>query len=353
MQHKTQRYAAQKQRKQRPEIAEASWDDLRIFLVCVDHASFRRAAEALGTNNTTVMRHIDRLEKELGFAVFIRHQAGIRLTDEARDILNDLREMERLSFNVLRRASYRALNPEGIVRIAATEGVGTFWIMPKLVEFQNTYRLLTVDLRCAMEQADVARLEADISIQFERPTDPDLIVARLGRLHVYPFVSKEYSALYGVPRSFDELRQHRIVQQVAPQLDEDAYGRALRVDTLAGIIGIRTNSSTATLYAVEKSAGVGWLPSCSIALGAPLVAVDVDFRYHLELWMIYHPDLKRSEKHVVVIDWLKRIFDSARYPWFGDEFIHPNDLAGRVNEADGQMSVKGFAATNPLTLFPR
>ena len=26
------------------------------------------------------------------------------------------------------------------------------------------------------------------------------------------------------------------------------------------------------------------------------------------------------------IDWLRGLFDTKRYPWFRDEFIHPNDL---------------------------
>ena len=85
------------------------------------------------------------------------------------------------------------------MRVAVTEGPGNFWILPRLIDFQKTYRKITVDLRCAMEQADVARLEADIAIQLERPTNPDLIVAKLGRLHIYPFVSEGYRKLYGVP----------------------------------------------------------------------------------------------------------------------------------------------------------
>jgi hypothetical protein len=67
-------------------------------------------------------------------------------------------------------------------------------MMPKLIDFQRTYRPLTVGLRCAMERADVTRLEADITIQFEKPTDGDLIVTRLSRLHVYPFASQGLGA---------------------------------------------------------------------------------------------------------------------------------------------------------------
>jgi DNA-binding transcriptional LysR family regulator len=344
MPQKTQRPVASTQH----DTAEACWDDLRTFLACAGHLSFRKAADALDLTSTTTMRRIDRLESRLGFSLFVRHQAGLQMTDAAREILVKVREMERNSFDVFRRATQASPDLAGVVRVAVTEGVGTYWVMPKLIEFQSTYRRLTIDLRCAMEQADVARLEADMAIQFEKPSNPDLIVTRLGRLHVYPFVSREYARLYGVPSSLADLRHHRIVQQITPQIDENAYARAMGVDSVAGIVGIRTNSSSATLYAVERSAGVGMLPTCSIALGAPLVAVDVGFRNHFDLWLTYHPDLKRSEKHTVVVEWLKRIFSPSTYACFKDEFIHPNELVKQMAVAAETMGLRGYVATLPF-----
>jgi DNA-binding transcriptional LysR family regulator len=346
MQQKLQRPGAPVQHAS--ELAEASWEDLRVFLVCADCGSFRKAAETMGVTNTTVMRMLDRLESKLGFKLFIRHQAGLQLTEEARGIVEDVRQMERLSFNIVRRAAHMAVNPSGVVRIAVTEGVGTYWVMPKLIEFQATYPLLTIDLRCAMEAADVARLEADIAIQFDEPEGPDLIRTRLGRLHVYPFVSEEYARNCGLPQSIAEVLKHRIVQQVAPQLDENAYARALGVKSIAGIVGIRTNSSTATLFAVEKGAGIGFLPTCSIALGAPLVPVDAGLRHHLDLWLTYHPDFKSSEKHMIVVEWLRRVFDFRTYPCFKDEFIHPKDLVKLMAHAVPSMGLRGFAAPAPF-----
>lgn len=344
MPQKTQRPVASMQH----ETAEACWDDLRTFLACAGHLSFRKAAESLALTSTTTMRRIDRLESRLGFSLFVRHQGGLLLTDEALGILAKVREMERNSFDVFRRASQASADPAGVIRLAVTEGVGTYWVMPKLIEFQNTYRRLTIDLRCAMEQADVARLEADMAIQFEKPDNPDLIVTRLGRLHVYPFVSREYARLYGVPSSLAELRNHRIVQQITPQIDENAYARAMGVESIAGIVGIRTNSSTATLFAVERGAGVGMLPTCSIALGAPLVAVDVGFRNQFDLWLTYHPDLKRSEKHMVVVEWLKRIFSASIYACFRDDFIHPNELVKEMTAAAETMGLHGYVAPLPF-----
>src|SRR6202521_4660598 len=251
MQQHLHRGAASTQHKKVEDSLNASWEDLRTFLLCTRHQSFRNAAEVLGLTGTTLMRKIDRLEEELGFKLFLRNQSGLSLSDEGRALLFDVEQMERLSFNIFRRASV-STDINGSVRVAVTEGPGNFWILPRLIDFQKTYRKITVDLRCAMEQADVARLESDIAIQLEPPTNPDLIVAKLGRLHIYPFVSEGYQKLYGIPASLDELKSHRIIKQNAPQVDDTAYARILGLTSLEGIVGIKTNSSISVLYAVER-----------------------------------------------------------------------------------------------------
>ena len=51
----------------RPEdVLDASWDDLKSFLACARHKSFRNAADLLGVTSTTLMRRIDRLEERIG-----------------------------------------------------------------------------------------------------------------------------------------------------------------------------------------------------------------------------------------------------------------------------------------------
>jgi DNA-binding transcriptional LysR family regulator len=346
MQQLLHRGAAVTQR--RPEEAlDASWDDLKSFLVCARHKSFRNGAEILGLTSTTLMRRIDRLEERIGCKLFLRDQSGLTLSEEGVAMIPDATEMERRAFTIFRRAHQSSNDPAGTVRVAVTEGPGNFWILPRLIDFQKTYRKITVDLRCAMEQADVARLESDIAIQLEPPTNPDLIVAKLGRLHIYPFVSKSYQRLYGVPSTLCELRNHRIVKQNAPQVDDGAYARILGLSSLDGVVGIKTNSSIGVLYAVERGAGVGFLPTSSIALGAALVAVDIGVSHHADLWLTYHKEFRHSDRHKIVIDWLKKIFDPRAYPCFRDEFIHPNALVPMMVAARANFGLQGCVAGSP------
>jgi len=329
------------------EALNASWNDLKLFLACAKFKSFRNAAEELGLTSTTLMRRIDRLEESIGCKLFLRDQSGLTLSDEGAAMIADVAHMERHAFNVFRRASRSSNDMSGTVRVAVTEGPGNFWILPRLIDFQKTYRKITVDLRCAMEQSDVARLESDIAIQLEPPTNSDLIVVKLGRLHIYPFVSRDYANLYGVPATLAELPNHRIIKQSAPQVDDSAYARVLGLNSLEGIVGIKTNSSVGVLYAVERGAGIGFLPTASIALGAPLVAVDLGVSHHADLWLTYHKEFRASERHKIVVDWLKKIFDPKIYPCFRDEFIHPNALAPMMTAAREAFGLTGYVAATP------
>jgi DNA-binding transcriptional LysR family regulator len=221
-------------------------------------------------------------------------------------------------------------------------------VLPQLLPFVQQHPLLTVDLLCTMDSIDVARLEADISIQFNKPTNPDLYAIRLGYLHTYPFASQDYARRFGVPRSLDEVGQHRFIQQVSPLLPEGAYERLLRVESLEGMVALRANTSSSVLYAIERDAGIGWLPSYALVFGGRFVPVEIDIRHSLEIWMTYHPDIRKSERHVVVIDLLRKLFDARRYPCFREEFIHPLDLVPMMAHVTQTHGGRGFLAADPI-----
>ena len=115
------------------------------------------ASVSLGQERTFVLRRIDDLEAQLGVTLITRHAAGVRLTAEGETILAATRAMEAAAFSVMRARDAASASPAGEVRIAVTEGLGTFWLAPRLVEFQRSNPRLVVDLRCTMDPADVGQ----------------------------------------------------------------------------------------------------------------------------------------------------------------------------------------------------
>ena len=101
---------------------DASWDDLKSFLACARHRSFRNAADLLGVTSTTLMRRIDRLEERIGCRLFLRDQSGLTISEEGLAMIADLTEMERHAFNIFRHAQQSSGATAGTVRVAVTEG---------------------------------------------------------------------------------------------------------------------------------------------------------------------------------------------------------------------------------------
>lgn len=318
---------AKMQRQSAIHFERVSWDDLRLFASAAGHQSFRQAAFALKTASSTVTRRIERLETELGVRLFDRVPEGVVLTADGRQVLAAVQEMTRASLGV-RAALDRDTASRGLIRCAVTEGIGTFWLLPKLGEYHARSPYTIVDLRCAMDSADLLRLEADVSIQLVQPTNPDLLVRRLGYLHIYPFAARSYIEKHGAPGNPLELFQHRIVDQTSPQFADGVLQGYLGAVDLEGVVSVRTNASTAHFYAVELGIGIGGLPTYAIPLGADVIPLDIGLHHRVDVWLAYHPEVRRVQRVVDFIDWLIEQFDPIRFPWFREEFIHPNAFDG-------------------------
>jgi len=308
-------------------LERISWDDLRVFVVAARTSSFRKAATALRTSTTTVLRRVERLEESFEFRLFDRLTDGLALTAEGRAVYASAQKMETASHS-LRAHLDQDLTTRGMVRCSVTEGLGTAWILPQLAQFCRTHPTTIVDLRCAMEVADVLHMEADVAVQLLRPGRADAKAVKLGRMHLYPFASNRYIELYGLPNNAEELKQHRLIDQRAPQVEENALPRLLNLPSIEGFVAFRTNTSTAHAYAIDLGMGIGALPTYVMALGTDLVPVDIGIRHQLDIWLTFHPDARSIRRVSVFIDWLRTLFDARRYPWFADEFIHPRDLIG-------------------------
>jgi DNA-binding transcriptional LysR family regulator len=313
----------------------ANWDLVRIFLEVARIGSFRAAAEQLNMSANFLSKRISLLERAYKTTLMTRHVDGIRLTPEGRQVLESAKLMEEASFGLDRALSQTTPALSGEVRLAVTEGLGTFWLAPRLVEFQRVYPGLLVDLKCEMRSADVLRLEADVAVQLENPDQPDLKRIKIGRLHIMPFVSPSYVDIYGMPKNADDIRQnHRIVLQDADQTrGKEIYDKYAGREQV-GFVAMRNNVSTAHLWSIAKGAGIGWLPTYVPALGDPLIPLDIGVKFELDIWLAYHPDAKKIPRVKQLIDWTIQSFDGHKYPWFSDEFVHPKDLQKAYKDAE-------------------
>ncbi len=193
------------------------WDAARIFLEVVRCGSFRSAAERLSLSINAVRRRIGDFERQIGATLFTRDVHGARLTDEGSLVVAAVERMEAAAFDLLRASDSVANTLSGEVRVAVTEGLGTFWLAPRLVEFRQSFPNILVDLYCAMRSADVSRHEADVAIHLSRPSTLDVKMVRLGRMHLMSFAAQNYIDIHGSPRTVADMVNHRMVLQVGEE----------------------------------------------------------------------------------------------------------------------------------------
>jgi DNA-binding transcriptional LysR family regulator len=313
--------------------------DARLFLQAAGCNSLREAAKVARCSLNTMRAHIARLEDMLGTEVFYRSARGIKLTEAGRQLILEIGQFNRETELLIPRDSPKQANT---LRLAVTEGLGAFWIVPRLAELQKEYPELTISLDCKMEVEQFTDQNIDIAVQLERPSDPNLMCVKLGTMHVMPFASHEYLREYGKPTTLTEGFGHRVVMQQADQVRFDVLSALAGEEAQARMVKMTTNTSSAHYWAVARGVGIGMLPTYARAITKRIVPLDIEIKLRRDIWLIYHPRVKRFKMGHKAIEFLIQSFDHIRYPWFADEFIHPSEFEMRFQGGNVVRLFAGF-----------
>jgi DNA-binding transcriptional LysR family regulator len=304
------------------------WEAAHMFLEVARSGGFRAASQKLGQSVNALRRKIEQFELDLGMPLLTRYMHGVQLTEEGAKIFTAAQHMESASFELLLARNLSEKQVEGEVRLSVTEGMGTFWLLPQLVEFQRANPKLSLNLRSSQKSADLLRLEADLSVQLHRPTEPNLKVMKLGHLHLMLFAARSYLDVQGTPATIEDLKQHRFSVLADDEGQwEGSYRRFFGEMSPHGLVMLRNTASTGHFWSILKGAGIGALPTYAQAIGANLVPLDFPVVEKHEIWLVYHPDAKRIARVRRTIEWLVQCYDPRRFPWFRDEFVLPDQFS--------------------------
>jgi DNA-binding transcriptional LysR family regulator len=302
---------------------QIDWRDARYFIVAAKCKSLKAAAKEAKCSLNTLRSHISRLEDQIGEPLFFRNPAGITLTRVGERLLIQVNEMQ-AAHEI--RIPKRELTDHRELRLAVTEGLGAFWLVPRLVEFQKINPGVSVSLDCKMNVEDLNARSSDIAVQLERPTDPSLMCVKLGTMHLMPFASKEYLNEHGTPKNIQDGLKHRVVLQVAEQVKADVLSAMFGDEISSKMVCMRTNTSSSHYWAIARGVGIGVLPTYARAITKRIVPIDMEIKLRRDIWLIYHPDVRRSKIGQKAVQFLRQSFDPLRYPWFSENFLHPDEF---------------------------
>ncbi|NVK18682.1 MAG: LysR family transcriptional regulator [Methylocystaceae bacterium] len=293
-----------------------NWDDLRYFLSVARNGSFIAAAESLSVNGSTVGRRIDQLEDTLKCKLFDRHRHGMNLTPDGRRLLDHVQLMESSADQVQQIVSGADDALNGVVRLSVTDGLGSFWLTPRLAGFQKAYPQISLDVECEGGFADLSAREADIAIRLSEPTQGDLKIRKMGVVKFHVFASPAYVDQYGEPSNWADLAGHKIVDYRGYQ---ESKILSLWQETVKNHdqITFQTNSAMSFVSALRAGMGIGMLPRFYSHTVTDLVILDLPCDlFEMPIYLVTHEQTSQTARIQAVKDYIAGLFDRDRRTWF-------------------------------------
>ncbi|GAA0689048.1 LysR family transcriptional regulator [Dyella marensis] len=283
---------------------EPSWDLYRSFLAVMRAGSLSGAARALAMTQPSLGRHIRELEAALDAALFTRSPQGLLPTELALRLVPHAEAMASATAALRRAIGAGEDAVRGVVRLTASEAIGTEVLPPMLTEFRREHPGVTIELVVTDRAQDLLRKDADLAIRMARPTQQALIARQLARIELGLFAHPRYLRRHGAPATLDELREHSLIGFD----QEPPYLRTLRPKHLPWTrehFALRTDHPLAALAAMRAGYGIG---ICQVPLAARtpklvrLLAQELSIP--MECWVVMHEDLRRQAAVRSLFDYL-------------------------------------------------
>ncbi|KAG9608345.1 hypothetical protein KCV01_g4511, partial [Aureobasidium melanogenum] len=273
--------------------------------------SLSAAARALGMTQPSLGRHVRELEDSLGVPLFARGPQGLAPTDAARELLPHAESMAAAVASMWRAASGAKDESRGVVRITASEVMGTEVLPRLLVPFRRAHPGIVIELSTTDRMANLLRRDADIAVRNTPPSQDALVARHACRVPMGFFAHPDYLDVAGRPRRLEDLREHTMIGYD----EERPHIRALRPAGLPYAredFSFRTDNDLAAIAAMRAGYGIG---ICQAPLGRRygmerLFPRLVDIP--LDTWVVTHEDLRASRRVRAVFDHLAQAL--AAYP---------------------------------------
>lgn len=222
--------------------------------------SFTAAARALSVSPSAVSKSVQRLEAQLGVALFTRTTRSLTLTAEGRDLherairlLRDAEEIEQVAMTA-------RSEPSGRLRIATSLPIGLHVIAPVLPTFRETYPKVTVDLRLSDQIIDIVDEGIDIAVRIGDLADSRLLSRKLAPHRLCCFASPRYLDRHGTPKHPDDLAEHQTVSlryQSTGQTFRWPFKIGTRIVEIGPTSGTTVDASDALVAVLAAHGGIG------------------------------------------------------------------------------------------------
>lgn len=289
------------------------WDDLRFVLAVSRAGSASGAAQALGVNQTTVVRRVTRLETVMGAEILERRQRGHGLTSVGERVAGVAQRLEQEVAALENTIGSERRMLADCVRLTTSEALANVLVAPFLRKLHQRHPRITVELVLGDRKFDVAGGEADLAVRGgSRPRGTGIVARRLPDVAWAVYCGTSYAQDRGIPDTLAALDGHNVV---GPEGAMTTFPGAVWLKRVASRakISARSNSLTNLAQAVKAGLGVAVLP-CILADSDPafIRCMPPIPELDAELWLIVRESVKREPHVRAVADLLFEYVETLR-----------------------------------------
>jgi putative choline sulfate-utilization transcription factor len=182
---------------------------LVTFEAAARHLNFTEAARELCVSQAAVSRQIRRLEEQLGTALFQRAHRALRLTAAGKR----LHDAVTMGLGHIANTASDIASPgkDGQIRVASTVAFATFWLMPRLNGFRQSYPNVDVNVTASDRSDDLYAEGFDIALTCGDKHPPGQDAYFLFTELVYPVCSPDYLKAHPGLKTPEDLLGERLL----------------------------------------------------------------------------------------------------------------------------------------------
>ncbi|MEL7371607.1 MAG: LysR family transcriptional regulator [Myxococcota bacterium] len=274
------------------------WELFRTFDAVVQTGSLTAAARRLGVSQSTVSRHMARLESQAASPLIIGTQP-LLLTDRGRALVKAARSIldAALSAEVALQTHHEV---RGEVTVTTVAEIARWYLAPNVRHLFKRYPELSLRILTTNQISSLASGEADVSIRLMRPMSGDLYARKLADIEYDVYAAtglnvRPDTPWLGLAGSVEDVPD----QKVARLLFE---GRTKK---------FACEDLEALTWALADGLGIALLPKRAAALQRGLSPVqDPQFSDRLpcrEIWLVTHRTRRSLASVRAVFAWLETL----------------------------------------------
>lgn len=284
------------------------FDAMRAFVRVVERKSFTLAAQDIGLPRSTVTQTVQQLEARLGVRLLQRTTRSVSTTLDGEAyyrrclaIIDDIEDAE---------GAFAPSRPRGSLRIEVQGTIARHFLLPGLPDFFAHYPDIDITMSEGDRWVDLVREGVDAVLRFGELPDSELTMRRIGTLQRCTYAAPSYIERFGMPRTLEDLKHHRMVglrrwtsnELVPLQFMQGDGTQSLHLPAVFSVTGPESY-----IAAVRLGLGLNQMPlfhADADVKNGTLVPVLTDYPPPAsQVSLLYPPNRQLSPRVRVFLDW--------------------------------------------------